>query len=145
MMSDSLTATGTFNLASRSKRLLGFMVDMAVVFFILLLKYLMASLAMRFYSTFGQMFFQVIDAVLTLLAFGYFLFCDALPKGQSLGKRLFSMSVVGYPYATNCTPFQSFLRNACKMLFSPLDGFLVLFGLRRRLGDMLAKTIVINA
>jgi uncharacterized RDD family membrane protein YckC len=37
------------------------------------------------------------------------------------------------------------LRNACKLLFSPQDGFLVLFGLRRRLGDMLAKTIVIKA
>ena len=41
--------------------------------------------------------------------------------------------------------FQSFLRNVPKLLFSLLDGLFVLFGMRRRLGDMLAKTIVINS
>ncbi|CAI2794499.1 Uncharacterized protein PFLU_0158 [Pseudomonas [fluorescens] SBW25] len=36
------------------------------------------------------------------------------------------------------------MRNVPKLLFSMLNGLFVLFGLRRRLGDMLAKTIVIN-
>ena len=40
--------------------------------------------------------------------------------------------------------FQSFLRNVPKRLFSLLEGLFVFFGLRRRLADMLAKTIVIN-
>ena len=100
---------------------------------------------MRFYDVLGPMLLQVVHSGLTLLAFGYFLFCDALPKGQSLGKRLCRITVVGFPYPTICTISQSFLRTACKLLFSPLDGFLVLFGLRRRLGDMLAKTIVVKA
>lgn len=144
-MSSSATTAGTYDLASRVNRLLAFSIDMAVVVAILLLKHVLALLGLRFYDVLGPMFLQVIDSALTLLAFGYFLFCDALPKGQSLGKRLCRITVVGFPYPTTCTIPQSFLRNACKLLFSPLDGFLVLFGLRRRLGDMLAKTIVINA
>lgn len=89
--------------------------------------------------------FDGLHYVLWFSAFGYYLFCDALPNGQSLGKRVCRTAVVGYPYPTNCTLFQSFLRNVPKMVFSVLDGLFVLFGLRRRLGDMLARTIVINS
>ncbi|OPA99148.1 RDD family protein [Pseudomonas fluorescens] len=144
-MSSPATTADTYNRASRVNRLLAFSIDMAVVVFILLLKYVLVWVGMRFYDVLGPMLLQVVHSGLTLLAFGYFLFCDALPKGQSLGKRLCRIAVVGFPYPTICTIPQSFLRNACKLLFSPLDGFLVLFGLRRRLGDMLAKTIVVKA
>lgn len=54
------------------------------------------------------------------------------------------MAVVGYPHPTRCSAFQSFLRNVSKLLLSVLDGVFVLFGQLRRLGDRLAKTIVIN-
>lgn len=143
-MSSSVTHTDTYNLASRVNRFLAFSIDMAVVVFILLLKHVLAVLGLRFYAVLGPTFLPAVDSLLTLLALGYFLFCDALPNGQSLGKRLCRITVVGFPYPTRCTIFQSLLRNACKLLISPLDGTLALFGLRRRLGDMLAKTIVIN-
>lgn len=104
----------------------------------------MLHLSVSFSSELGLTVFQGIDYLLTLLAFAYFLFCDALPNGQSLGKRLFNMTVVGFPYGPFCTPLQSALRNFPKALFSILDGVFILFGLRRRFGDMLARTVVIN-
>lgn len=143
-MSDSVSAAETWNLASPFRRLLGYVIDMAVVFFLLFLIRNLDYAYLSLRSVVGPLFFDGIRYVLMFLAFGYFLFCDALPKGQSLGKRVCRTAVVGYPFPTNCTLFQSFLRNFPKLLFSMLDGLFVLFGLRRRLGDMLAKTIVIN-
>lgn len=144
-MSDSVSVSHGYDLASPGKRLLGYIIDMAVVFFLLFLKGFLDHVAVYFSSAGSFVVFQYLHFLLFLLAVGYMLFCDALPNGQSLGKRLCRTSVVGYPYPTNCTVFQSFLRNVPKLLFSLLDGLFVLFGLRRRLGDMLAKTIVINS
>lgn len=68
-----------------------------------------------------------------------------MPNGQTVGKRLMNISVVGFPVNTRCSLLQSFLRNVPKVQFSAVDAFFVLFGFRRRLGDMLAMTMVINA
>lgn len=143
-MSESLSTAGTWNLASPGKRLLGYFIDMAVVLFLLFLNRNLDYAYFYLGSAGGPALFDGLHYVLLFSAFGYYLFCDALPNGQSLGKRVCRTAVVGYPYPTNCTLFQSFLRNFPKMLFIVLDGLFVLFGLRRRLGDMLAKTIVIN-
>lgn len=143
-MNDSVSATQNWDLASPFRRLFGYFIDMVVVFFLLFLSYMPGYAYVYLHSVAGRGVFYGLHYVLLFLAFGYYLFCDALPNGQSLGKRVCRTAVVGYPYPTNCTLFQSFLRNFPKMLFSVLDGFFVLFGLRRRLGDMLAKTIVIN-
>jgi len=48
-------------------------------------------------------------------------------------------------YGPPCSLFQSVLRNVPKALFSILDGVFVFFGYRRRLGDMLARTVMINS
>ncbi|AOE65547.1 hypothetical protein A7317_00660 [Pseudomonas fluorescens] len=143
-MSESVSTAGTWNLASPGKRLLGYFIDMAVVLFLLFLNRNLDYAYFYLGSAGGPALFDGLHYVLLFSAFGYYLFCDALPNGQSLGKRVCRTAVVGYPYPTNCTLFQSFLRNFPKMLFIVLDGLFVLFGLRRRLGDMLAKTIVIN-
>jgi uncharacterized RDD family membrane protein YckC len=143
-MSESVSAAGTWNLASPGKRLLGYFIDMAVVLFLLFLNRNLEYAYFYLGSAGGPALFDGLHYVLLFSAFGYYLFCDALPNGQSLGKRVCRTAVVGYPYPTNCTLFQSFLRNVPKMVFSVLDGLFVLFGLRRRLGDMLARTIVIN-
>ncbi|WP_256575666.1 MULTISPECIES: RDD family protein [unclassified Pseudomonas] len=144
VMSDSVSATQTWDLASPFRRLLGYFIDMAVVFFLLFLLRNLDYAYLYLHLVAGPKLFEGLRYVLLFSAFGYFLFCDALPNGQSLGKRVCRTAVVGYPYPTNCTLFQSFLRNVPKLLFSVLDGLFALFGLRRRLGDMLAKTIVIN-
>ncbi|NVZ81304.1 RDD family protein [Pseudomonas yamanorum] len=143
-LAEPVVSTPTYDLANPGKRLAGYVVDMAVVFFLLFLKSFLMRLSMWFGSGFSLSLFQGIEYFLTLLALAYFLFCDALPNGQSLGKRLFKMSVVGFPYGPPCSLFQSVLRNVPKALFSMLDGVFVFFGYRRRLGDMLARTVVIN-
>ena len=143
-MSDSASVAGSDNLASPVKRLLGYLIDMGVAFGLLLLKKPLGYAALYAHTATSLMLFQYASSALTLFAIGYLLFCDALPQGQSLGKRVCRTAVVGYPYPTNCTVVQSFLRNLPKLLLSVLDGMFVLMGLRRRLGDMLAKTVVIN-
>lgn len=139
-----ISAAQNWDLASPFRRLFGYFIDISVVFFLLFLSRNLNYAYVYLHSVTGPMFLNGLHYVLLFLAFGYYLFCDALPNGQSLGKRVCRTAVVGYPYPTNCTLFQSFLRNVPKMVFSVLDGLFVLFGLRRRLGDMLARTIVIN-
>lgn len=143
-MDNSVSAAETWNLASPFRRLLGYLIDLAVVFFLLFVSRSLGATSEYLNSVGGPMVLNGIHYALLFLAFGYYLLCDALPNGQSLGKRVCRTAVVGYPYPMNCTPFQSVLRNVPKLLFSVLDGMFVLFGLRRRLGDMLAKTVVIN-
>lgn len=142
VMNDSVATKETWDLASPFRRLLGYFIDMAVVLFLLFLNRSLGSVYLD--AAAGSALLNGLHYALLFLAFGYCLFCDALPNGQSLGKRVCRTAVVGYPYPMNCTLFQSFLRNAPKLLFSVLDGLFVLFGMRRRLGDMLAKTVVIN-
>ncbi|GAB7530444.1 hypothetical protein PS3A_28550 [Pseudomonas sp. 3A(2025)] len=62
-----------------------------------------------------------------------------------MGKRVMKIAVVGFPFEMNCTVFQSVLRNLPKVLFSLLDAIFLFFGHRRRFGDMLAGTIVVNS
>ncbi|QLG90575.1 RDD family protein [Pseudomonas yamanorum] len=142
---EPIPSTDTYELANPGRRQAGYVVDMAVVFFILLLKIFMISLSVRFSSALNLTIFQGGEYFLTLLALVYFLFCDALRNGQRLGKRLFKISVVGFPYGPSCTALQSALRKLPKTLSSILDGVFVFFGLCRRLGDILARTVVINS
>lgn len=72
----------------------------------------------------------------------YFLFADALPGGQSLGKRVLKIAVVDSFSGVPCKWYQSLGRN----LFGFLGIFdwIFIFGKnKQRLGDMLANTIVI--
>lgn len=88
------------------------------------------------------------SAVAAYLAFGsgigYYLFADALPNGQSLGKKLLGMSVIDERSYLNCNLYQSFLRNITTPFLNILDWIFIFFGSRKRLGDMLASTIVIR-
>lgn len=78
-----------------------------------------------------------------LLSIGYYLFRDALPGGQSIGKKVMKYAAIKQDgsslegdYATSAT------RNIT--LFIPLvDAILVLID-KPRLGDDLAKTKVVN-
>ncbi|WP_459742710.1 RDD family protein [Pseudomonas sp. 3A(2025)] len=76
------------------------------------------------------------------LAAAYFLLADALPGGQSLGKRLLSIAVVDRKTFKACTPGQSFTRNSGTLIV--LDWIWIFMEARMRLGDMFAKTIVIQ-
>lgn len=75
----------------------------------------------------------------------YPLLADGTFRGQSVGKKLLRMRVVGVDGVTPCTMGQSFFRNVLKWGLGPID-WLFIFGSRhQRLGDKLAKTLVIEA
>lgn len=75
---------------------------------------------------------------------GYYLLSDALPNGQSIGKKLLKMAVVSDFSYINCTIFQSVVRNITTPFLGIIDWVFIFFGSRKRLGDMLASTIVIK-
>lgn len=92
---------------------------------------------------FNSSFSHIAD-LMCLVAVAYALFCDALPGGQSVGKRLLKIRVVSDVSHTDCTPLRSLARNAARIL-AVVDLIPLLFGSRKRIGDMLASTIVITA
>ena len=73
----------------------------------------------------------------------WFLLSDALPNGQSIGKRLLNMQVIHKGSMSPCSILQSFLRNITFPL-GAFDWVFIFFGSHRRLGDLIASTIVIK-
>lgn len=123
--------------ASRSSRLMGQVLDGLIAFAPLLLAFVIPK---------DQ------EAVMLLLAvawLGWVLFnvflADGLSGGQSFGKRIVGIRVVGADSGVPCTFWQSFVRNLLLSVLGPLD-WVFIFGERhQRLGDMAAGTIVVPA
>ncbi|EJM04668.1 putative membrane protein [Pseudomonas sp. GM102] len=125
------------NLAGLGRRWGGQLIDSITTFFL-------------FYAV-GRVaeFVGLPPTVVALLALGsgaaYYLFSDAMPNGQSLGKKLLGMSVIDEQSYLNCNLYQSFIRNITTPFLSIFDWIFIFFGSRKRLGDMLASTIVIRS
>ena len=87
-----------------------------------------------------------IGAIVLLLYWFYFLIKDALPNGQSFGKKSMQIKVVSIRTAKNCSILQSIARNI--VLFIPVfciaDLLWIVRYERQRIGDVLAGTIVIE-
>ncbi|MFA0036226.1 RDD family protein [Vibrio sp. 10N.261.52.A1] len=79
----------------------------------------------------------------SLIAASYFLLSDGLPRGQSLGKKLLGISVIDSITGENCSLKQSLFRNLLSPLLGIIDAFFILGKKRQRIGDKLAKTVVI--
>jgi uncharacterized RDD family membrane protein YckC len=79
-----------------------------------------------------------------LFIIGYLLFADALPQGQSLGKRLLRIAVVDDASHAPCSVFQSFARNLVAPILGVFDWVFIFGSRRRRAGDMVAGTIVVE-
>ncbi len=73
----------------------------------------------------------------------YILLCDGLPGGQSMGKRFTNTSVVHVDSELPCTYWQSCVRNVT-MVLGVMDAAFIAGKQRRRLGDLLAGTKVIQ-
>jgi uncharacterized RDD family membrane protein YckC len=74
----------------------------------------------------------------------YFVFSDALPKGQTLGKKFLNISVIDKRTGKYCTLWQSFLRNMFTPILGAIDAVFILSKKRQRIGDMMANTIVVK-
>lgn len=75
--------------------------------------------------------------------FLYLLLCDGLPGGQSLGKRLTKIAVVHVTTEKPCNYWQSSVRNF-SMVLGVVDAVLIAGKQRRRLGDYLGRTKVVQ-
>ncbi|MFJ2710834.1 MULTISPECIES: RDD family protein [unclassified Pseudomonas] len=125
------------NLAGLGRRWGGQMIDSIITFVLFYIVGLTAE------------FVGLPPSVVGILALGsgaaYYLFSDAMPNGQSLGKKLLGMSVIDERSYLSCNLYQSFMRNITTPFLSILDWIFIFFGSRKRLGDMLASTIVIRS
>lgn len=93
-------------------------------------------------------YFDVSSQIAGFFIFGvpliYFVLADALPNGQSLGKRMMGLAVVSKSTGKSCTLLQSCARNGVTPLLGVIDYLVALGKGRQRLGDRVANTVVIN-
>lgn len=87
---------------------------------------------------------QFSGIIIIVIPFLYYLLSDALPKGQSIGKKLLNISVVHENTGAYCTVTQSIIRNLLTPILGIIEVIFIFMKRRQRLGDMLASTIVIN-
>lgn len=124
------------HLASPARRLGGQLIDSLI------------TLAVVIATVYSLRFLNLQDTharVLPLiLGAAYYFLSDALPNGQSVGKRLLKMAVVDFNTYRHCTVVQSIVRNLTTPFLGFFDWIFIFFGSKRRLGDMLAMTLVIN-
>jgi uncharacterized RDD family membrane protein YckC len=82
--------------------------------------------------------------IVLLLVVSYLLLADALPRGQSIGKRIMKLAVVDAATGHPCTLWQSFVRNIFFLVFGVIDLVFIFEKSRQRLGDRGANTLVIT-
>jgi uncharacterized RDD family membrane protein YckC len=74
----------------------------------------------------------------------YLLLCDALPRGQSLGKIVTKIAVVHVRTGEPCTLWRSLVRNLSLAVLGVFDCAPIAGKRRRRVGDYLAGTMVVK-
>ena len=85
----------------------------------------------------------IVLIIVVPLVVSYLLLADALPRGQSIGKRIMKLSVVDATTGQPCTVWQSFVRNVFFLVLGIIDWAFILENGRQRLGDKVANTLVI--
>jgi uncharacterized RDD family membrane protein YckC len=78
----------------------------------------------------------------TVVFFLYLFFEDAM-GGQSIGKRVMRIAVVGTASRRPCNLFQSLIRNLSIVVFSVFDVLMIAGNKKLRLGDRIAGTVVV--
>ena len=76
-------------------------------------------------------------------SFFYVIFADGMSSGQSWGKSLLAIAVVDARTGEPCTYGQSFVRNFSLLVLSVIDWIFIFGASRRRLGDLIAGTVVV--
>jgi uncharacterized RDD family membrane protein YckC len=85
---------------------------------------------------------QIIDSLVTLFLFGL---VGRTAEVIGLPPSMLGMSVIDERSYLNCNLYQSFMRNITTPFLNVFDWIFIFFGSRKRLGDMLASTIVIRS
>jgi uncharacterized RDD family membrane protein YckC len=119
-------------LAPLSVRLLAQIIDTLIAFAILLAGFKIALMNSFFFHT------------CLSLALAYLWLADAFPRGQSIGKIIMGISVVDIRTNHPCSIRQSLIRNIFLTIFGIIDWFPLLTRNGQRLGDVVAKTIVVK-
>ncbi|MES2318093.1 MAG: RDD family protein [Pseudomonadota bacterium] len=124
------------SLAHPGKRFQGQFIDGLITY---------ALMALTYYVLTSATAMEKDTAAYTGFAVGalYFLFSDAFPNGQSLGKKLLGLSVVSRDTLRPCSVWQSFARNVTFPL-GIFDWIFIFSRMHQRLGDLFASTIVIK-
>jgi uncharacterized RDD family membrane protein YckC len=109
-----------------------------------------AFIPLLFFTIFSVLleFEMVLTGSIALLGLAfvatYMLFSDGMSRGQSWGKRMLKIAVVDERTGAPCTFGQSLVRNLSLGLLSIVDVLFIFGTARRRLGDILAKTVVVR-
>jgi uncharacterized RDD family membrane protein YckC len=123
-------------MASRTARLFARLFDCGVLIAILMPSILINGAPGKFFG--DGLLLQISTAVFFL----YLFFEDAL-GGQSIGKRVMRIAVVGAASRRPCNLFQSLIRNLSILVFSIFDILMIIGNKKLRLGDRIAGTIVV--
>lgn len=87
---------------------------------------------------------ELIGVSLGLLpAAAYWILCDRLPRGQSVGKRFCGIRVIDGATGRPCTFVQALVRGLALCYLSFFDLFALLADQQQRFGDRLANTYVL--
>lgn len=132
----------TFTLGSRMARTVALFIDGALLFAVQMMLFTLAALLQPDMS-------DAAGAVLGGISFALWtfgtLFIDGLRNGQGFGKRLLSLRVVRLKDGEPCTFKDAFVRRFTGLVLQPLDLVWSFGKKRQRLGDKLARTVVVEA
>jgi uncharacterized RDD family membrane protein YckC len=123
-------------MASRTARFFAELFDCGVLAAIMMPSILLHGSPSQFFGD------GLLLQVSTAIFFMYLFFKDAL-GGQSIGKRVMRIAVVGVASRRPCNLFQSLIRNLSIVVFSVFDILMIMGSDKLRLGDRLAGTRVV--
>ena len=130
-MSNYFIDDTAYTLASVPQRIGAAMIDQVIWLVLIAL----AALAGGLHSSSGPVVLGLASAVILIK--------DAY-RGQSPGKRMLGIRVIGSKSASPAGVWQSLVRNTSMMLLSFVDPLLALGPKRQRLGDVFAGTVVVK-
>jgi uncharacterized RDD family membrane protein YckC len=126
------------NLALRTNRVMAYLIDSFYIFCL--------YIAMSLVAWIMNIDYAITTGITMLIYWFYFLIKDALPNGQSFGKKSMQLKVVSSKTGNNCTVVQSIIRNIVNFIpfLNIADALFAGRYKRQRIGDILARTIVID-
>jgi len=138
-----------YRLAGVGSRLAAFIIDFALQLAMIIIVAL-AVLGVDYYLLGNDGLSGVAIGVMLVLGFviyfGYFILCEMIMNGQTLGKRVFGLRAIrenGQPLEFAQALVRGLVRSSADMMYVGL--FVIFFHpLHKRLGDMAAGTVVIS-